>query len=197
MRQVDDDGARVAEAIHAPNLIEDRFLAEDDVRIAREEIEEIEFLRGQEDFFFLIEDSSRKGFDDEVSVLDIHALLLHVPFDPLIAGDMGFYARDEFGGIERLYDIIVRADAEPANLIDAGDFRRHHQDRDVFLLAKRAADLEAVRIREHNIQNDEIEVLFDRAFFARGAVVFDHDLEAVELQVVALDFRDVLFVLNN
>jgi hypothetical protein len=59
---------------------------------------------------------------------------------------------------ERLRQIVVGAQLQPDHAIDLLSARREHQDRRVVAsLAQRAADVEAVPVRKHEVQDDEVE----------------------------------------
>ena len=62
-------------------------------------------------------------------------------------------------GIERLREVVVGADLEADDLVDVLVARGQHQDRDVGGLADPPADLDAVDVREVEVEDDQRRLL--------------------------------------
>src|SRR4029077_2507724 len=70
----------------------------------------------------------------------------------------GLNTRNQLGGLERLRDVVVGAEIESNNLIDRLIPDRQHQNRSRHpLLADAAANIESAAIRQHDIQDNQIE----------------------------------------
>ena len=63
--------------------------------------------------------------------------------------------RDELARVERLRQVVVGADLEPDDLVDVLVARGQHQDRHVGALADPLADLDAVDVRQHQVEHDQ------------------------------------------
>ena len=81
----------------------------------------------------------------------------------------GADARHQFGGIERLGQIIVGAHFESANPVVRIAARGQHQHGGAGLLADAAQHFEAVGVGHHHVQHDERVVFGERPFDARRA----------------------------
>ena len=68
-------------------------------------------------------------------------------------------ARDELARVERLRHVVVGADLEPDDLVDVLVARGQHQHRHVGVLADPLADLDAVDVRQHQVEHDERRLL--------------------------------------
>ena len=77
---------------------------------------------------------------------------------------MGFNSRYHLTRAERLGDIIIRAEAETADLVDIVFFRGDHDDRGVFCLPDLFADFKSINARKHQIQDKKIK------FFRHGSL---------------------------
>ena len=103
----------------------------------------------------------------------------------------------ELIGAEGLDDVVVGAEAEAANLVDFLLTCRDHEDRRVFFPADGAADGEAVRTWQHEVEQDEVEVFGERLFFALFAVGDDFHGKVVGFEVVALKLCNRFVVLDD
>ena len=70
---------------------------------------------------------------------------------------MRLHARDEHARGKRLFDIVVRAEAETADLVRVAGPGRDHQDGQLFLLAHLPADREPVYPGQHQIEQQQVE----------------------------------------
>ena len=69
------------------------------------------------------------------------------------------HTRDELARVERLRHVVVGADLEADDLVDVLVARRQHQDRQVAALTDALADLDAVDVRQHQVEHDERRLL--------------------------------------
>ena len=97
---VNHDGRRVAEGVHAPDAVEELVLAEGNAGILREEEQKVEFAARERDFLAVREDAARFGADFESAGEDA---VLHRPLrEALVACDMRLDTSREFIGAEGL-----------------------------------------------------------------------------------------------
>ncbi len=109
----------------------------------------------------------------------------------------GADARDEFGGIEGLGQVIVGAHFEAADAVARVAFGRQHQDRNAGLLADAAEDVEAVGIGHHHVQHDQGVVFGKGALDAAGAAGGPADLEAFAGEVAGDEVAEFGIVIDN
>ena len=73
------------------------------------------------------------------------------------AAQGGFDAAAELAHRERLGDVVVGADLEPGDLVGLAALRGQHDDRHLAARAQLAADLDAVELGQHQVEDDEVE----------------------------------------
>src|SRR5919204_4739130 len=73
------------------------------------------------------------------------------------------HAAPKLADRERLGDVVVRAELEPDDLVELVVAGREHDDRNLALGAQALADLEAVELGQHQVEHDEVDVLFREA----------------------------------
>ena len=134
---------------------------------------------------------------------DMDAVLLNVSFRhsaaviPQVPAKLGLDSRNQFKWVERLGDIIIRADSQPGNLIDILDPCRQHDNREKMLLAYLAAKGKSVGIRQHDIQHRKTDFFPFHTGECVGSVVTDQNGEAFIFQVDTDQFRNFLFVVDD
>ena len=79
---------------------------------------------------------------------------------------------------ERLGDVVVGAHLEAEHLVDLVVLGGEHDDRHLAAAAHAPADLDPVQLRQHDVEDDEIEPLLGEAVERLAAVVSRHDLVA-------------------
>ena len=73
------------------------------------------------------------------------------------APQQGADASDQFIRAERLHEIIIGAGVEAVNAIFNLSFRREHQHRHgIGEATQLGADLEAIQLRHHHVEQDEV-----------------------------------------
>ncbi len=72
-------------------------------------------------------------------------------------------ATSELADRERLRDVVVRAELETEDLVELVVAGGQHDDRDGALRAQAPADLEPVHSRQHDVEDDEVDVLLAKA----------------------------------
>ena len=126
-----------------------------------------------------------------------HRRLRRGGLQPSVLRQMGLDPRHQHAGRKRLFDVVIRAIAEAADLIHVLAQCRDHEDGDVLDLPHPAADGEAVHPRQHQIQKQEVEWLLQRRRQAGHAIRTDGHLETAQLQIILLNGSDVLIILDN
>ena len=114
------------------------------------------------------------------------------------AAQDGAHARQELGDRKRLGDVIVGAEFEPEHLVGLRRARRQHDDRrGVRARAQLAADVEAVLLRQHDVENHEIGREAGGAGESLVAVRRRLHFVAFELEVVTQTEQHLRFVLDH
>ena len=107
------------------------------------------------------------------------------------------YPGRQFARAERFRHVVVGADLQSEDAVDFFAKGGQHQDRNVRLRAKTAADAEAVFARQHDIKHDKIEFLVAKRGVHPNAVPgYFHD-HAVFGERVAQHARDFAVVFDD
>jgi hypothetical protein len=107
------------------------------------------------------------------------------------------HAAAELANRERLRDVIVGAELETQHLVDLVVARSQHDDRDVATSPQLLADLEAVHLRQHEVEDDEIDsVLIEPAKRLLPIVRLDHAVP-VALERIRQQLLDGLLVVHE
>ena len=114
------------------------------------------------------------------------------------AAEDGADARDELADAERLGHVVVGAGVEAADLVDLLAARREHDDRhERVAAAQLLADLVAVHVGQHQVEQDRVGLLVLGEGHAVLALARGHDAEALELERVLEPEHDVRLVLDD
>jgi hypothetical protein len=119
---------------------------------------------------------------------------------PLSAPDDRPDARDQLARREGLGDVVVGAQLEAEHLVALLDTARHHDHGDrrrVGVLLEPAADLPAVELGHHDVEQDDVRPGLPGAPEGVGAVGDARHLPAFLRQVVADQLGDVGLVLDD
>ncbi len=96
-----------------------------------------------------------------------------------------FYARDEFPRSERFGDVIVGANFEADDPVDLGAARGKQQDRRTRVAgADAAAEVEAVEMRHHHVEQAQGGRLFDKGAPRRFAILGDDAIQPFQRQQI-------------
>ena len=150
--------------------------------------EQVELLGRERDFPPVDVHPALGGFDPKLAPLD-DPILLVARLGPhrLHPAEQRFHPGDQLPHAERLGQVIVRAHLEPEDAVEFSGFGREHQDGHV---ARQRADLlanaEAVKARQHQIQDDEVVVAGFEPFYSGVAVGF-HLRVALDVGQVKLE----------
>ena len=115
----------------------------------------------------------------------------------LIAAQMRPHARHKLPRREGLRDIVIGAEPEALHLVDIVPLGTHNQNRGVKALSDLAANLKSALPRQHQIQNHQIVGAAQCLLHALAPVEAEFRLKAARLQIVALQLRYALIVLDN
>ena len=117
----------------------------------------------------------------------------------LIPEQMAFYARNQFHRVKRLYNIVVRSQTEPPDLVHRFRLCRHHENRNVNLLPDLTADIISALFRHHDVKNQKVKLLLIAPLHCLFSVRCDHHLMPAHLQIIPLQICDfpVIFRQQN
>jgi hypothetical protein len=189
------DRARVAGEGVAPHALEKLVARQHEAAVVQQLPEQVELLRRELDLLVADVHLAAAGVNDQVAVSELSALAL-------LAGGRSpsedrLHARDELARVERLREVVVGADLEPDDLVHVLVAGRQHQDRHVGGLADPPAHLDAVDVREHQVEDDQGRLLRGRLRERLGAGRGRPDGVAGVLQVERDERGDRGFVLDH
>jgi hypothetical protein len=105
------------------------------------------------------------------------------PLDRALTAEDGADARDQFARFERLGEVIVGAEVEREQAVRLRSARRNEDDADIGFVAELAADLHAIDLGHHDIEDDEAELVTARQLQTFAAVARDHGAIATAIEV--------------
>src|SRR5450759_386914 len=192
---VDVDRAGVTDVLVSPHLLHQPVAGEHDSRVGREDVKEVELLRGQLHLPDAVDlHPPAPAVHGEAPALEEFLRFLGGRLRP---PEHRLDARDQLARAERLCEVIVGAQLQAHYLVHLGLTRCEHDDRDLRSLADLPEHFQAVLAGEHDVQHQKVgflgEELLDRGVAVEGrgdAIAF-----LFEVQLDELD--DVLLVVNN
>src|SRR5688572_208201 len=191
-------GARLDEAVATPDEVEQLLPAEDPSRHADQRREQRELLRGEVDGLALHPDLEAVAVDLEVARLEpalaLRGLELAAPADH--RADAGH----ELAGRERLRHVVVGAHLEAQHLVAFLGAARDHDHGDgagVRLRLDAAADLPAVELRDHDVEEDQVGEVLPGHLQGLGAAGDDAHLVTFAAQVIPDELGHVRLVLDD
>ena len=116
---------------------------------------------------------------------------------PCDAPQHGLHAGDELARVEGLRHVVVGADLQTDDPVDVVAARGEDDHGDVARLAELFADGEAVHLRHHHVEDDEVRLEGLRLFERLLAVVRSLDPEALVVEVQPGELDDVLLVVDD
>ena len=135
----------------APDRHQDGPVRQYAVRMTRQKDEELELLRRQPDLAGAHQDAPAIEVDHQ-----------RAEIEPAVVGhrrdstQRRSHPREQFLGIERLAHVIIGALFERRHFVLLAGFRRQYDDRHIGSLPHARADLEAVVIREAQVEHDQL-----------------------------------------
>ena len=186
----------IAHCIHAPDAFIQGFAAEYNIRMLHQEQQQFVLPVFQLDLAPVCGDAARVGIHAQPAERDLVPDARGV-CEPRVPREVRFDTRDQHAGRKGLFDIVVRTEPQPADLIDVLLPGGHHQYGDVERVAQPAAHSKAVQSGQHQIEQDQVKLPGQAACKAAFAVRCDFNGKAVDLEIIALDGSDRLVVLND
>src|SRR3954453_3272675 len=187
----DLDRVRRRERVVAPDLFEQALAGHDDALVAHEVLEQLELALGQLDRALAARDLVRVGVQREVAD-DERGAAARRP-----AAQQRAQAGEQLLALERLDEVVVGARVEPLHARLDRVARGQHEDRHVVGGAQAARDLDAVELRQAEVEDHEVRVV-------RGGLVERCLPAAAEAHVVAVQaqralehLRDLVVVLDD
>ena len=190
---VDVDRPGLAREVGAPDVLEQAVAGEDDARIAGEGGEEVELARAQVELALADGGLPPTRVDPQRAHLHGPAAARHDVGPPQDRLDPG----DERPRVERLGHVVVGAELEADDRVDVVVAGGEHEDRRVAAPPELAADLEAVDLGEHQVEDDEVGLVAGVQRESLLAVRGADDRVALLLQVQAKEVDDVALVVDD
>jgi len=189
------DRARLAVEVEAPRFLQDLLAAEDESVVLGEGEEKVKFLRAQVDGPGREAHFPSGGIDQQVTNVDRFGRICIFSF---AAPQDRFDARNEFTRVERLGQVIIRAEFEAENLVNifvAGG--EHENSGRILRSAQSAADLKTIQFREHDVQHDQRGML-TRNRVERGLSIVDGlNTKTFAFKIEARQLDDGWFVIDE
>jgi hypothetical protein len=107
------------------------------------------------------------------------------------------YAASELADRERLRDVVVGAELEAEHLVELVVASGQHDDRHLALGAQALANLEPVELRQHDVQDDEVDALRRELLQRFHAVPRLQDPITLALQGVGEKLLDGVLVVDE
>ncbi len=181
---VDVAGPDVSAELGLPELLHDLLAREDLARVLGEQPQHLELRAGQVDRLPSDGDQVACQVDRHRAGLDRGALHAARTIQ-FTAAQLRPHPAEQLAHREGLGDVVVRTDLEPDHLVDLGVLGGQQDDRDRAVRSDLAADVEAALAGHHDVQDQQVEVLFRDLALGLLAVRGERDLEALLLERVA------------
>src|SRR5438477_9482273 len=194
---VDVHRAWLHEAVAAPHGVEQLVAREHAARRGGQQREDVELAGGQRDDAPLHAHLEALPIDLEVADLDLD--LAPDRIDASAARDRADPG-DELARREGLGHVVVGADLEAEDLVTLLDAAGDHDDGNgagLGVLLEATADLPAVQLGHHDVEQDEVGARLVRLPDGLGASGGDDDVVTFLAEVVAEELRDVALVLDD
>ena len=189
------DRARVAKDGAAPEHLEQHSAAVDTAGMGRKRPQELELDVGQRD---------RAGayLHQTAAEVDPQPVRHDDVADPCRARDRGAtkqrsHAAPELTDRERLRDVVVRAELEPEDLVQLVVAGGEHDDRHRALAAQAPAHLESVELRQHHVEDDEVERLGREPLERLLSVARGHDAKPLAFERIREELLDGVLVVDE
>ena len=144
---------------HIPDLPEQFFFCKYPVGILCQKSKKVKFLGSKGGFFPIDPYSPGRLVNLDPTDLD-HIILLDIrSYQTIVSFHMSFYPGNQFTGAEWLGHVIICSKSKSSYLVNIILLGRNHDDRDILLLAHLPANIKAIHLRKHKIQNDQIKFL--------------------------------------
>jgi hypothetical protein len=185
---VNVDRARVAELRGAPERLEQHPPAEDAARMRHQRAEKLELDVRELRPLPAHLDRPPRHVDEQPHSHDLLLGARSVAARRSSPPQERLHLRTELGDRERLGDVVVGAELEPEHLVELVVAGREHDDRHRTTRPQLPADLEPVKLREHDVQHDEVNLLLAETLERLLAVRRLNDRVAVPFERKRQDF---------
>src|SRR5918998_4385187 len=190
---VDVHRALVAELV-APHPPEQRAARENPARARGEGHEELELGVGEIHLLAPYGDPAAGEVDAEPIVVELVGALARRDGGP--AHDRP-HARDQLTHCERLGDVVVCPQLQPHDPVYLVVLGRQHDDGHVALGADPTADLRAIELWEHDVEDDEVRLVGLEGLEGLLTVAHRFNLETLPLEGVRQHLLERRFVVHN
>ena len=187
----------ISDGLHIPDLTKQLFFRENTVRILRKEGQQIELFRCKLLLLSVHPHAACRLVNLDAADLHNIILFLAVSDQTVVPCQMRFHARNQLTRRKWLRHIIIRTKTESADFVDIILLCRNHDNRNIFLLTHLTADLKSIHLRQHQIQDQQIEILLDRPHKTGVSLVFNLHLKARKLEIIFLQICNGFLILNN
>ena len=194
---MDRYGRNVADRFHIPDFPKQLFFGKNMVRVLCKEGQQVEFLC-RKCFLFAVNPYTPCRFVD-FQATDFYNIVcfLMAARQPFIPRHMRLDARYQLARRKRFRHIVVCAQTQAPDFVDVILFRTHHQDRDIFLLPDPAAYLKPINAGQHQIQHDQVKILFQCARKSFVTRIFDLYIKSAQLQIILFQICNCHFIFDN
>ena len=190
---MDIDRPGVAVIVGTPDEAEQALTVEHRALVLGERREQLELLGAELELLTVQRHLAAGAVDAEaVDLDDVRDLPL-----PLATAEDGFHSRHELARIEGLGHVVVGADLEADDAVDVVTAGGEDDHRHVAGLADLLADGQAVHLRHHYVEDDEVRAHRLRPLERLLAVRRGLDPEALVVQVETGELDDVLLVIDD
>src|SRR3954453_4325335 len=191
VRYEDLDGVRRCERIVAPYLLEEPLSRHDDALVAHEVFEQLELALGEIDLATLAPDLVRVRVELQVAD-DEPRTSARRP-----AAQQRAQAREQLLALERLDEVVVGAGVEALDARLDRVARGEHEDRHIVGRAQAPRDLDAVDLRQAEIEDHEVGMVGGGLVERCLPVARDPHVVAVQAQRALQDLGDLVVVLDD
>ena len=173
------EGPRISQIGVVPEMVDALISGDDLARMAHEELQEVELFSGEIDDGRINPELSAAEVEDERS--DSEDLGVLAPFARFSA-EHGTHARDELSEAVGLGHVVGGTEFKAEHDVDLFTLGRDHDDRDLAERAESLAQIGAVDVGEHDVEEHEINGRVAEDLFGFSAVSGGHDGEPFGVQ---------------
>src|SRR3954470_13546866 len=186
------DRVRDRERVVAPHLVEQLLARDDEALVAHQVLEQLELALGELDLPVGAAHLVRIGVEGQVA----HPQRRHAAGRP--AAQQRAQAGEQLLALERLDEVVVRADVQALHTRIERVARGQHEDRRVVVVfAQPPGDVDAVEAGQPEVEHDQIGQEGMDVLERLDAVAGELDLIALQAQRALQHLRDVLVVLDD
>ena len=188
------DGALIALEVVAQDLLHELHARIDAARITGKRGQELEFGGGEVDLLAFDEHLVAGDVDHEVAEVQHLELALHLSVG---TAEQGADTGDELARRERLDQVVVSAELEADDAVLDLALRRQHDDGHIGRLADGAAHTLARKLRQHQVQDDEVEGMLLELLDSALSIADTADDIVLSLKICSHCVADGLLILDQ